>query len=136
MWTMTEVLDTPSPEVNDAWCGPPRSSGPILDLTIYPKSASLPDISQALRQGVEVGEHQHGLPSAPPLEVLQEVPQEVPQAARKAEEVFQAPQEVVQVCTEACCINLAWFCLCSKVMICLCTEVCCISISSFCFGVS
>ena len=67
---MTEGLLMPPPEVFSQ-----RSSGPILDLSIYLASASILDIIQALRQGrSEVGEHMHGLPSAPPLEVMQETP--------------------------------------------------------------
>ena len=74
---MTEALSMPPPEVHSQ-----TSSGPILD--------SLLDISQALRQGsIEVGEHLLGLPSAPPLEVLQEVP--------KAEEAIQVLQEAPKV---------------------------------------
>ena len=42
VWAMTEGLEMPYPEVNGARCGHLRSSGPILDLTTYPKSASLP----------------------------------------------------------------------------------------------
>ena len=46
VWTMTEGLLMPPAEVSSQ-----RSSSPILDLSIYPASASLLDINQALRQG-------------------------------------------------------------------------------------